>query len=236
MKRPHIQRLPIRLTVTLLIVLFCSGCASPRGWAYRGLQPSPVKATLVNKSVAVLPFIDKRPSANADNALLYLVPLMPYGWQELNTPEVVSMHLASGLWQFKPVEDIAKAVALEISNRRIFKEAFFTYRESEGELVLQGAIISTKYDGKIISYGLSVYGPLLWLIGLPAGTVMNDLSLKLTLTDRATGKVLWENSYSLTDDKGSFWIYSLPSDMNYAELLEKLMPSILSDLEKSFKP
>src|SRR2546426_7156860 len=108
-------------TWILLITLLCSGCASPRGWTYKGLQPLPDRSPILGKSVAVVPFADGRPTQNSDNALLYLIPLMPYGWQELNTPEVVTRHLASGLWQFKPGEDIAKAVASEINNRRIFK-------------------------------------------------------------------------------------------------------------------
>ena len=77
---------------------------------------------------------------------------MPYGWQELNTPEGVERHCQSGLWQWRPNEDIAKATA-------------FTNRSSEGELTLEGNIKSTKYDGKIITYGLSVYGPLFWFFG-----------------------------------------------------------------------
>ena len=235
MKRPQIQQLPISLPVALLIVFLFSGCASPRGWAYKGLQPSPDRAPILGKSVAVIPFADDRPTQNSNNWMLYAIPLMPYGWQELNTPETVDRHLTSGLWQFKPTEDIAKAVAAEINNRRIFKEAFFTYRESDGELVLKGTISSTKYDGKIISYGLSVEGPLLWIIGLPAGTIMNDLSIKLSLQDRSSGKVLWGNSYSTTNDHGAYWIYSLPSDMMYAGMLENLMPTILSDLERAIK-
>jgi hypothetical protein len=69
-----------------------------------------------------------------------MVPLMPFGWQDLNTPEGIQMHCNSGLWFFKPSEDLAKAVADELSSAQIFKEVFFTNRASEGDLVLKGYI------------------------------------------------------------------------------------------------
>ena len=87
---------------------------------------------------------------------MYLIPLMPMGWQNLNTPETIQMHLNSGLWIFKPSEDFAKSIAEELNNSSIFKEAFFTNRESEGELVMRGKILSTKYDGYMYSYCLSM--------------------------------------------------------------------------------
>ena len=152
MKKNILLRQHSRWTWILLIILLCSGCASPRGWAYKGLQPLSDRSPILGKSVAVVPFTDSRPIQNSNNALLYLIPLMPYGWQELNTPETVDRHLASGLWQFKPTEDIAKAVASEISNRRIFKEAFFTYSLgtfSTAEVVF----VNRAARGQVIVYG-----------------------------------------------------------------------------------
>lgn len=145
------------------------------------------------------------------------------------------MHLISGLWQFKPTEDIAKAFASELNARRVFREAFYTFRESEGELVLRGTLTSTKYDGKLISYCLSAYGPLLWLFGLPAGTVKNDLVFSLRLEEQASKKLIWEKTYSVEHDHGAFWIYAMPEDFFYDKMLKGLVPGILTDLEQAIK-
>jgi hypothetical protein len=160
---------------------------------------------------------------------------MPFGYQDLNQPEGQNMHIMSGLWQFKPTEDIAKALAAELQSRHIFRDAFFTFRESDAELVLQGTLKSTRYNGKLITYGLSVYGPMLWFFGFPAGAVSNELTLKLRLVDRSSQNSIWEKEYRGQHDTGAFWIYAMPEDFYYDTILKKLMPTILSDLEAAVK-
>jgi hypothetical protein len=184
------------------------------------------------KSVAVPPFNDDRLPENSDKAFLLFLPLVPYGWQDFKQPEGPNMHLNSGLWQFKPTEDIAKALAVEVNNSRIFREAFFTFRESEGDLILRGNLTTTLYEAKAFSYGLSFAGPYLWFIGAPAGSIKNSLAFKLRLEDRASQKVVWEKVYATEHDAGVFWVYSIPEDFFFDTMLKGLMPSILSDLEQ----
>lgn len=219
----------------LLLCLLLFGCASPRSWTYQAAEPVS-REPLLSRSVAVPPLIDARPPQNDNRLMLYLIPLWPYGWQEMNAPEAgVNAHLTSGLWQFKPTEDIAKAFAMEVNNRHIFKEAFFTHRESEGDLVLRSTLTSTRYDGTIYSYGLSAYAGLTWILGLPAGKVKNDLAFKMVLEDPTAKKILWEKSYSAEHDEGRFWLYGMPSDFWYDKMLKDLMPTILSEMEQAVK-
>ena len=169
-----------RLVGGLLLVVALTGCASARSWSY---TPEPRSAIdpLANVSVIVLPFEDRRPKENSNFILIYLIPLVPYGWMALETPEGVQMHVNSGLWQFRPPDDVARAVAQEVENARVFRETFVGNRASDADYVLLGEITSMKYEGKIISYGLSVYGPLLWFFGFPSGHTANELTLTLKL-------------------------------------------------------
>ena len=161
-------------TLSLIaITLSLVGCSSQKAWKY---GPEPFISGVppqVDKTVVVTPFNDQRINENSNMYAMYLIPLMPFGWQDLNTPEGVQMHLTSSLWLWRPNEDIAKAAYEEINSSNLFKEVFYSTRASEGDLVLQGTIKSTKYDGKIFSYCLSAYGPVLWWIGLPAANVSN---------------------------------------------------------------
>jgi len=161
---------------------------------------------------------------------MYLIPLMPYGWQDLKTPEGVQMHLNSGLWLFRPAEDFAKAIAEELNNSRIFKEVFFTNRPSEGDLIFKGEIKSMAYDGKMITYCLSVYGPVLWLIGFPATYIQNTLGLALQLVDSKTNEVLWQATYEKKEAHTS-WIYALQPDFVYDSLLKEIMKEVLPSLK-----
>ena len=229
-ERKRVTKATQCLVLVFLVAWLAAGCSSQRGWAY--IPTDPIKQSpRVAMSVAVVPFIDHRPSQNTNNLGLRLIPLMPFGWQELNAPETIQGHVASGLWQFKPTEDMAKALALEVQNRHLFKETFFTFRESDGELILRGTLLSTRYDGTLYSYGLSIYGELLWLLGLPAGKVKNDLSIELRLEDRTSGQVIWEKQYQADHDEGVYWAYAIPSDFWYDTMFKDLMPTILSDLE-----
>lgn len=218
------------VAVTLLAATMAAGCAAQKAWIYapkaRAVSPSPV----LDKSVAVPPFADARPNVNRDFFLLYLIPLMPFGWQNFDAPEASTMHFASGLWIFKPSEDLAKAMAAELTSSRMFREAFFTYRAGEGDLVLEGKINSTKYKSYVITYGLSVDGPLLWLVGAPAGHISNVLDLEFVLRDNKTGDVLWKQSY-MEAMGGLRWIYYLHADFNYDTLFADIAKKALADME-----
>jgi hypothetical protein len=218
------------MLILVAISLSIIGCASQKAWKY-GSEPfiSGVPP-LVNKTVVVTPFNDQRINENNNMVAMYLIPLMPYGWQELNTPEGVQQHASSGLWIWRPNEDIAKASYEELNSSNIFKEVFYSTRASEGDLVLQGTIKSTKYDGKLITYGLSVYGPALWWIGLPAANVSNELVLTFKLEDRKNNKVLWERQYREEVSHTSV-IYSLDSDFEYPDMLKKILLNVVKDIK-----
>ncbi len=217
--------------LVILALLIMTGCATQRVWTYKA-DPYVKTEPLVNKSVAVIPLADSRENRNTNMIGFMYIPLMPYGWMDYNTPEGGQMHIASSLWFFKPSEDIAKAIAEEINNSGIFKEAFFTYRASEAGLTLRGNIKSTYYGGKLYSYGLSVYGADLWFIGFPAGSYDNNLEITLELVDSSTGKILWSETYK--KDYGKvFWVYAPGADFNYDQLLKEIMKEAIQSLKKN---
>ncbi len=218
-------------TALLLLCLLGSvsgGCHTQKAWLY-SIEAESNLPVLINKAVAVPPFSDQRENANTNMWAMYIIPLMPFGWQDMDAPEGSQMHMTSGLWLWRPNEDLAKAAAEELNASHIFKEVFFTNRASDGDLVLTGTIKSTNYAGKLISYGLSVYGPLLWLVGFPATYTGNVLDVSFSLRDRQTKQVIWENAYSETVS-GMSWIYYLRSDFNYSSLYKKIMLQAVKDL------
>lgn len=217
----------------LFILLLAAGCASTKTWSY---SPEPRQSTkpIADLSVAVLPFQDGRENVNKNRLMLYLIPLVPFGTANFETPEGVQQHVTSGLWQFRPDEDFAQAVAEEIENARVFRETFVSNRASDGDLVLMGEIASTKYEGKMISYGLSVYGPLLWFIGLPAATVSNQLELRLRLARTPDDPPLWTHTI-IGEVGGTSWLYAMKPDFQYDELLKQGMQEAIPSLAKAVR-
>ncbi len=217
-----------------ILCLFLSGCSSQRLWRYSTDSYPTDRQSILSRRVAVLPFRDSRPDKNVNAIMLQMIPLVPFGWADYSTPEAGNSKMTSfPVWHFKPTEDFAKAAAEELHASGLFKEAFFTSRASEGDLILQGDIKSTHYWGKIITYGLSFYAPGAWMLGLPTGTIHNDLEVEFTLVDPLTGESLWRKSYNRTYHKSPFWIYKMPSDFDYDNLFKAMMRDVVKSLEST---
>ncbi len=227
-----------RKTVASILVIFFvivqvgfSGCTSQRVWTYSPEAKMELEPVLEN-SVAVPPLIDERVNMNLNRSGLGLIPLFPYGWQTMYTPEGGQEHRTSGFWLFKPTEDFAKAIAIELQNSSLFEEVFFTHRPSEADLSLKGTIESTQYTSRMYTYCLSLVGIYLWLFGLPSGTATNQLILNLKLVDNATDQIIWESRYKKSV-RSTSWIYALNSDFFYDTMLKEIMKEVIVSLKKS---
>lgn len=215
----------------LTLSLLSPGCMMEQSWVY-GPEPESTESIVVQKSLAVPPFKDLRTNKNSNFFLMYLVPLVPFGWQDYNAPEGASMHTNSGMWKFRPDEDFAKAAAAEVNAAHIFKEAFFTNRASEGELVLEGQIETIGYGGALLSYGLSAYGPLLWIVGFPATVTSNQLAVDLTLKARGDNRILWKKAYKRDGKKVVSWLYYLRPDFHYPEWMKEILVDACKEIRE----
>lgn len=178
----------------------------------------------------MLPFSDKRSNENSDRYNLYLIPLMPFGYQDLSSPESVPVHANSSLWMnYNPKDDFAKAMAEELNSSGLVDEASFANSNRGYDYYIKGELISTEYKGKLFSYGLSIYGPILWVI-LPATHVANDLEVRLSLIDTKSQKVVFAKNYKSEHYSKIGWIYNLPNDFRYPEMLAGLYKDFIGDI------
>jgi hypothetical protein len=219
--------------IGLLLIAVLTGCAPATTgiWSY---IPEPRRATdsVTNASVVVLPFEDRRSDKNSNLWFFYFVPLMPFGWMTLHKPEDVRAHLNSGPWRFSPTVNFAFAVAQEIDNARIFREVFVGDRASGADYILFGEIASTKYEGKVISYGLSFSGVWLWFLGLPASMTANELTLTLKLAKTPSTPPLWTHTIR-GESSAVSWAYRVQSDFTYDQLLKQGLREAVTSLAGS---
>jgi hypothetical protein len=222
------------------IVVLGTGCGTTAKFVY---PANPARLTRLSetpryqKTVAVPPFEELRGDKNSSGTYwLYLIPVMPCGWCEYQRPDAARMFVSISEFEFNPHEDLAKAAATSLQKSGLFKDAFFTFGGEKGnaDLLFTGQIQSTTYRGTIISYGLSVYGPLLWLMALPAGSSENELVLRFELKDAKTSEKLWEHAFSGKKAVVHGLYYSMGYDVRgYAELMEDAMNEAIVDLDKS---
>jgi len=227
----------VKLSCLVVLLAVGAGCATQKGWVYSA-STYPNQSQVSAKTAVVMPFTDTRSPNNKNLVPVYLVPILPaFGWCNYSTPETAPAHITTGAWaNYRPVDDYAKALAQELEAANLFKEAFYDTKKGESDFVIQGKILDTTYKGTIISYGLSVYGPMLWIFGLPAGTCSNELALQIDCVERATNKTVFSKTYTADKYKKTFWIYNLANDFEYAALLKSVYKQAVEDIRKAVQP
>lgn len=220
--------------------LLLAGCGTTAKFVYPAKMETLVRfsaAPVYEKRVAVVPFDDYR---NAENSfapiLLCYIPLVPFGWAEYNRPDAARKFISVESFDFTPSEDLAKAAALSLRRSNLFSDAFFTFggEKDSADFVLSGSIRSTRYLGHMWTYGLSFYGPYLWLLGLPSGNSENALSLELTL--KRKNRIVWEYSFDRSRKIWQWLYYRLGHDvLGYSELMQEAMNEALVDLAKCLR-
>ena len=220
------------IAATALLASALTGCSDFKEWSYEA-DARVDRVPLLAKRVVVLPLDDLRPRGNSEIGvfLACFVPLMPYGTATYNMPELGPRWKQKDVKPFYPANDVARAIAEELDNSGIFSQVVFSRYAKDEELVLNGDLIVLKDDRWITLYGLTYFlGDFLWIMGAPMGGTTNELTLKLTLVERETGKVLWSQTFSERDRKTE-WLYSMKAALRHPGLLKTEMHQAIELLE-----
>lgn len=230
------------LIVLVSLTALVTGCGTTAKFVYPADGHNLVRFSAgptYQRRVAVTPFEDMRGDRNvASTYFLYLIPLMPFGYGEYERPDAARMFNTINEFDFDASEDLAKAAAFSLKKSGLFTDAFFTYGgdKDKADLLLEGEMLSTTYRGTLWTYGLSVYGPLLWFLGLPAGTSNNDLKLWLKVTDLTTGNRVWEKNYEVNHKIVQGLYYRFGHDVKgYSYLMQEIMNDVINDINREFQ-
>lgn len=228
------------LFITMLF--YFAGCGATAKFVY----PADAKEMLKLRNsdnpkyeakVAVLPFDDYRDDENnASGWFLYLIPGFPWGEAVYERPDAARTFFSIREYDFDVREDLAKATATSLRHSGLFEDVFFTYGgdKSQADLVLEGKIQSTHYKGKVISYCLSVYGPLLWYVGLPGGESQNRLILELALKEQESKKNIWKYALDKEDKILQGLYYRLGHDCKgYSRIMQDGMNEAVQSLNNA---
>ena len=227
----------VLIVSALISVFLISGCGTTGKFIYPDDIAQLVKMDS-NKShpasVAILPFEDCRKNKNRTMFMMYMIPLLPYGWGDYNRPDAANMFLTINKYDVTPSEDLAKATAMSLRHSKLFENSYFTMggEKKNADFLLSGEIKEMKYEGKMFSYCLSIFGPILWYVGAPAGVSENKIGVALRLTDKK-GTELWSYSFD-KEDSVVQWLYAGIGDdcIKFSSLYQKAMNEAIRDLSK----
>ncbi|MCP3967335.1 MAG: hypothetical protein GY750_08650 [Lentisphaerae bacterium] len=225
-----------------MAAVFVCGCGSIKRFDYPAEEHSAVQFSgkpLYDAEVAVIPFNDRRENKNNHSTiLLYLVPLVPYGWMSYTRPEDYTGYVSIAAYYVLPNVALAKAAAYNLHKSNLFSKAYFSFSEQgvSADYILHADLKEMSYKGRIISYGLSFAAPLLWFLGLPEGTVENRFAVEYYLTRRGSRRRLWEFKYDKACDMlvSPYYNYGRDVDM-FPVMLNQSMNEALVNLKKNLK-
>ena len=72
------------LLFTIVPLLF--SCQVQKGWVYKTNSYKPVEKN--KEKIYIQTFSDDREEENKNAILMYYIPLVPFGWQNMTTPEL----------------------------------------------------------------------------------------------------------------------------------------------------
>ena len=241
--------------VGIAAALVLGACNNIAKFDYNGAQGTLAKFAepgSATKSVAVMPFMDQRgakyfdpsqaglasarPSGDHGSFFLALIPFMPFGYVEKEQPELSEDFVSLERFHFDVQNDLAAAAFASLKSSNLFSEvkrANNAAQAADADYIWRGSVTSTFYRGRIFTYGISVFSPILWVVGIPDGSSTNELGVKFELVDRASGNVVWEYNY-LNSDYLNHWLYArVGKDASlYPQLMKQAMNGALYDLSK----
>jgi len=217
------------LIQSFLCVLLFFGCVGPKPYIY---EPSK-KIEQVKKiplNLGVIPLKDERGMKNVEGIACFFIPLVPYCESDFERPENYGIGSSAG---FKASDDFAKAFVEEIKQNNIFNDVFFTQNENDknADIIMSGTIRTAKINQKITFYGLTVFGDLLWLLGLPAGNMTTSLDLDYKINKLSDNTPIW--TYTLKDSKErTLGIYHGKPEGIFEDMQEILKRGLHTGVEK----
>jgi hypothetical protein len=161
-----------------------------------------VPGEMVNKETQPLPLTvsidyleDARGTSNCDYVILATLPLVPYVESHYDRPELPSKFATR---YFTPREDLAKALMEEIRQNKLFDKVVLREQNflRNADLVITGKILKTRVNTTVTLYGMSLFGVVPWLLGLPQGKVQNELDVRYEMRRASDKAVVWEHEVS----------------------------------------
>src|SRR5436190_15087352 len=174
-----------RLGVTA-VVLSLPACFTSYGkWTYpSGRYPTTTSPRAAKAFVLVEPLLDQRNSENVSAMTWSYVPLWPLGWSHFDRPEATVHGPDTTEYVADPCLEVARSIVVELLRQHAVERAELAsdYQSGRGETHrLRGTLRAFTVEETRWTYGLSIYAPALWAIGLPMGVSWNKFCVDLEL-------------------------------------------------------
>ncbi|MCB2156932.1 hypothetical protein KQI84_18805 [bacterium] len=169
--------------VLLGLLVNITGCGSSN--KYRVMETRSEYPEIPMK-VVVTPLEDARPF-DRDPAILYWIPLLPWATYKFSRHDEVYPGSVEAFNQL-----FSRDLAQRLKEAEVFSQVEYTPIEElpplgSYDLLITGTLEETTSRGGVSYYGLSIFGDLVWFLGLPKFTRIWDLKADIQVFDGYTG-------------------------------------------------
>lgn len=177
-----------------LALFICAGCGATLDssrYAYipgqrvsNDIQPLPA-------SVAITYLEDARKKERNENVELIYLPFMPYARSHYGQPEAEDKFAIKDL---QPSRDFAHALMQEMKQNNLFKDIWLVKpgESRKADFIVTGRINKASVDTAITSYGMSLFGIVPWVFGLPEGRIYNNLDVHYEMRRACDNTLVWK--------------------------------------------
>ena len=211
----------IILSATLLfgLILGAAGCSSANPYRVmetRGQNTEIPMKVIVTSLEDVRPF-DRKP------ATLYWIPLLPYSSYRFSRHDEV---YPGSVEPFPRL--FSRELAKRLEEAEVFANVEYVPRGEmpplgSYDLLLTGVLDETTSRGGVSYYGLSIFGDLVWFVGLPKFTRRWDLQATLQLYDGYTGDPIGD-SLPVKHSTSRRFFTRYAKEASTRDLLDKITP------------
>ncbi|HEX6811408.1 MAG TPA: hypothetical protein VF384_07285 [Planctomycetota bacterium] len=226
-----------RTAALVALAALSSSCFTSVGkWTYpSGRYPTTASHRAAKAFVLVEPLLDQRGTDNRSCMAWSYVPVFPFGWTHFDRPEATVPDPDTTRYTADPCFDLARAIVIELRRQGLVEHAEFTsdYQRGRGEThVLRGTLRAFFVAEERWTYGLSIYAPVVWALGLPMGTSANGFCVDLELVEASSGRVAWAATVFDSDDWTEGYYYG-PEWYRFGWMWERRLRQQLGDLARA---
>lgn len=232
----HASRRGIRIATAALMASLASCFTSVGKWTY----PSGRYATTTSQQTAkafvlVEPLLDQRGTVNLSYMPWSYVPFFPLGWTHFERPEATVHDQDTTEYHAEPCMDLARAIAIELQRQAVVEQVKFAadHQRGVGEThQLRGTLRAFSVAEQRWTYGLSIYAPAAWALGLPMGRSKNAFCVDLELVQVNTNRVVWAACLFDADNHIEGWYYG-PEWYRFSWMWERRLREKLGELAQA---
>lgn len=208
----------MRFVAALSALIFLSACQLTPTFTTGYQIPGPIAGPTLDRSVAVIPFEERRPPreySSAGRMFLTYVPLllwvsMPFERLDESVRKQsegiekggrgitagAAQSVAPPYEEYTYPRSFPRAIADDLNGSRLFREVRFVEPDAIGgfDYVLRGTVRESPLRSTATSYGLGMAGVLLWFLPIPMQKTSASVTVEMTLTDAHTGQVVWNRA------------------------------------------